>query len=267
MTLPEPFKVLLDDRGVSLPLTDEIRRLYGGGLSLPSQALYANFVQSLDGVVAISEVQSSGSVLSGKSPADRFLMGLLRATADAVLVGAGTLRDTPGHQWTAEDLFPELTPEWARMRASLAAAPKPRLALVTGTGSVDLEHPAIRAGAIIVTTIAGARRLVDVVPRNCEVKAFAGDRVPMAAVLAWLRERGYQRILSEAGPHVMGQLLAGNLLDDLFLTVSPVLAGRLGGGRLGLVEGIELLPDRRIEARLASARASADFLMLRYGLH
>ena len=264
--MPEPFQVLLDDRGISLPLTDELRRLYGGGLSLPSQALYANFVQSIDGVVAISDVESSGSVLSGKSPADRFVMGLLRATADAVLVGAGTLRDTPGHHWTADNVFPELKPEWTRMRKSLGVSPQPRLALVTATGAVDLEHPAVRAGATFVTTIAGARRLVDVVPTTCDVKAFAGDRVPMAEALAWLRERGYQRILSEAGPHVTGQLLAGDLLDDVFLTVSPVLAGRSGGGRLGLVEGVELLPRRRIEGKLASARASADFLMLRYRL-
>ena len=263
----EPFQVLVDDRGATLPLTAELRRLYGGGLSLPARALYANFVQSIDGVVAMTDVESSGPVLSGKNPADRFVMGLLRASADAVLVGAGTLRDTPGHHWTADHVFPELKPEWTRMRKSLGAAHQPRLALVTATGAVDLEHPAIRAGATFVTTIAGASRLVDMVPKNCEVKAFAGDTVPMAEALAWLRERGYQRILSEAGPHVTGQLLAGDLLDDVFLTVSPVLAGRIGGGRLGLVEGVELLPRRRVEAKLASARASADFLMLRYGLH
>lgn len=262
----EPLQVLLDDRGASLPLTDELRRLYGGGLSLPARVVYANFVQSVDGVVAMNDVQSSGSVLSGKSPADRFVMGLLRATADAVLVGAETLRDTPGHHWTADHLFPELKPEWTMLRASLRASPQPRLALVTASGSVDVLHPAIREGATFVTTTAGARRLADLVPKSSEVKAFEGDRVPMAEALAWLREQGYQRILSEAGPHVTGQLLAGDLLDDVFLTISPVLAGRDGGRRLGLVEGVELLPQRRIEANLDSARMSASFLMLRYGL-
>ncbi|MGI8610538.1 MAG: dihydrofolate reductase family protein [Candidatus Dormibacteria bacterium] len=262
----EPLAVLVDDRGDSLPLTDELRRLYGGGLSLPPTALYANFVQSIDGVVAMSEVASSGSVLSGKSPADRFVMGLLRATADAVLVGAGTLRDTPRHHWTADHIFPELTTEWTRLRQSLGTTDQPRLVLVTSSGLVDVMHPAIRAGATFLTTAAGAEILGDIVPESCEVKAFDGDRVPLTEALPWLREQGYQRILSEAGPRVTGQLLADDLLDDLFVTVAPVLAGRDGGGRLGLVEGVDLLPRRRVEGRLTSARASADFLMLRYTL-
>jgi riboflavin biosynthesis pyrimidine reductase len=262
----EALKVLVDDGGEALPLTAELRRLYGGDLSLPRPALYANFVQSIDGVVAMSQVDSSGSVLSGKSPADRFVMGLLRATADAVLVGAGTLRDTPNHHWTADHVFPQLSAEWASLREALGTTPQPRLILVSATGAVDVGHPAVRNGATFLTTAAGAGRLAEIVPKDGLVKAFDGSRVPMTEAVGWLREQGYERILSEAGPQVTGQLLKEGLLDDLFVTISPVLAGRDGSGRPGLVGGVELLPGRRVGARLSSARSGGDFLMLRYGL-
>jgi len=82
-----------------------------------------------------------------------------------------------------------------------------------------------------------------------------------------LRERGHARILSEAGPNVLGSLLADRLVDELFLTLSPVLAGRLAvGGRLGLVEGVELLPQAHVAGRLASVRRSESHLFLRYVL-
>ena len=264
--MPEALRELVSDAGEPLPLPPGLQQRYGGNLSLPARALYANFVQSIDGVVAMSEVESSGSVLSGKSPADRFVMGLLRASADAVLVGAGTLRDTPGHHWTADHVYPELKDEWAALRRSLGTTLQPRLALVTTTGALDVSHPAIRGGATILTTRGGAARLQPILPEGSVVQAFDGDRVALPEALAWLRAQGYERLLTEAGPRVTGQLVKDNLLDDVFVTVSPVLAGRDGGGRLGLLEGVELLPGRRIEARLASARAAGAFLMLRYSL-
>ena len=264
--MAEPLQVLVDDGGEPLPLGDELTRLYGGPLSLPPTALYANFVQSIDGVVAMAEADSSGSVISGKSPADRFAMGLLRATADAVLVGAGTMRDTPNHHWTADHVFPELQPQWRQLRAALGTSAQPRLVLLSASGAIDVGHPAVRGGATILTTRAGARRLGEIAPGDCEVRAFDSDRVPLREAFAWLREQGYARILTEAGPHVTGQLLREGLLDDIFVTQAPVLAGRDGGGRLGLVEGAAFLPKQRLAARLTSARRSGDFLLLRYTL-
>ena len=77
----------------------------------------------------------------------------------------------------------------------------------------------------------------------------------------------YYLILSEAGPHVFGSLLRAGLVDELFLTVSPLLAGRSGVSvRLGLVEGVDLLPTATVDARLLSARRSDSHLFLRYEL-
>jgi riboflavin biosynthesis pyrimidine reductase len=84
-------------------MPDVLERVYGG-LGFADEVVYSNFVESLDGVATLGSKPSAGSEISGRNPADRFLMGLLRAFADAVLVGAGTLRATPGHQWTAEHI-------------------------------------------------------------------------------------------------------------------------------------------------------------------
>jgi riboflavin biosynthesis pyrimidine reductase len=56
------------------------------------------------------------------------------------------------------------------------------------------------------------------------------------------------------------------LMDELFLTVSPVLAGRAAGARLGLVEGVELVPQTRVAGRLRSVRTHGSHLFLRYAL-
>ncbi|GAC1577229.1 MAG: dihydrofolate reductase family protein [Candidatus Dormibacteria bacterium] len=247
-------------------MPDRLRYLYGGDLSLPPDALYANFVQSIDGVVALPGVLSSGPAISGKNEADRFVMALLRACASAVLVGGATLRDTPRHHWTAEHIFPELAIEFAALRIALGLDPQPRLVVLTATGEIDLQHPAIKGGATILTTAAGGRRIRGIVPERSSLIDFPGDRVPLREAVSWLRAQGHGRILSEAGPHVMGQLVAEELVQDIFLTVSPILAGRHGPGRLGLVEGMAILPGRRVEPRLASGRAGGDYLLLRYSL-
>jgi riboflavin biosynthesis pyrimidine reductase len=63
---------------------------------------------------------------------------------------------------------------------------------------------------------------------------------------------------------VIGQLIAGGLLDEAFLTISPVIAGRKDGNRLGMVEGVELLPDRGAWGKLLSVRRHGDYLFLRH---
>jgi len=261
-----PLTTFLPDAGQVLPLPPRLREIYGGDLSLSEDDLYANFVQSIDGVVSVPGVVSSGSVISGKNEADRFVMALLRACASAVMVGGATLRDTPKHHWTAEHIYPDLAGDFATLRRSLGLEPQPRLVVLTATGEIDVNHPAVQGGATFLTSAAGGRRISELIPERSSIKAFPGDRVPLPEAIAWLREQGNSRILSEAGPHVMGQLVAGGLVADIFLTVSPVLAGRKGPGRLSLLEGMTLIPERRVEARLASGRTSGDFLLLRYTL-
>jgi riboflavin biosynthesis pyrimidine reductase len=264
-TLIEPFDVLFE---VDLPryrLPDDLEKIYGQ-IGFAAPILYSNFVMSLDGVVSLGSVSSAGSSISGKYQADRFLMALLRACAGAVLVGAGTLRATPGHHWTPEHVFPALEASFAELRRSLGLAARPRLVLFTASGKLDVSHPAVVDGATIVTSARGAQNLKGHLPDSCDIIEIGEREVDVAEALTKLRGRGYDVMLTEGGPHLTGELVKAGLLDEAFLTISPVVAGRDVEERLGMVAGVEFLPHREIWSRLASARRHGDFLFLRYDL-
>jgi riboflavin biosynthesis pyrimidine reductase len=205
-------------------------------------------------------------VISGRYPADRFLMALLRACADAVLIGAGTLRATPGHHWTPAHVFPDLASSFARMRNDLGRKPDPRLVVITGTGDLDVSHPAIAGGATVLTTPEVAGALRKKLPESCDVIEAGQAEVDISRAIDELRSRGLNLVLTEGGPHVMGELIEHGLLDEAFLTISPVVAGRMDDSRLGMVAGVELLPAAGVWGELMSARRHGDYLFLRYGL-
>jgi riboflavin biosynthesis pyrimidine reductase len=118
-----------------------------------------------------------------------------------------------------------------------------------------------------LTTVRAAADLRASVPDSSDVVAVNdGDAVDLEAAMATLRRRGCSVILSEAGPTLFAGLVAARLVDELFLTVSPLLAGRAAGARLGLVEGVELLPQTRVAGRLRSVRTHGSHLFLRYRL-
>jgi riboflavin biosynthesis pyrimidine reductase len=242
----------------------QLERIYGQ-LGFEARVIYSNFVSSLDGVVALGSTPSAGSAISGRNPPDRFLLALLRAFADAVLIGAGTLRGTPGHRWSPEHVHPDLAAEFHELRQMLGRQPHARLIVLTARGDLDLSHPALVDGATILTTTATARSLRGRLPKTCDViEVGESGLVDIGGAVAQLRSQGYDAILTEGGPHVLGELIDKNLLDEAFLTISPVIAGRAGEARLGMVEGVELLPGRGAWTRLLSARRNGDFLFLRY---
>jgi riboflavin biosynthesis pyrimidine reductase len=265
----EPLELLLGTAGrAALDLPDELERLYGGPLSLATPLLYSNFVETLDGVVAIHDEPRSNRLVSGGSASDRFVMGLLRACADCVLLGSGTLHGSPRSLWTPERAYPDGAEAFAELRRRLGLRPVPALAVLTATGGLEPEHPALVEEALVLTTERGAERSHGRLPEAVEIVPLPGDTaVEAAAAVGFLRGRGYARILSEAGPHVFGALLDAGLVDEVFLTLAPLLAGRSElGRRLALVEGHELLPDRTEQARLVDARRDGSHLFLRYAL-
>jgi riboflavin biosynthesis pyrimidine reductase len=264
-TLIEPFNVLYEAELPRYVLPDDLEKIYGR-IGFAEPVLYSNFVMSLDGVVSLGSVSSAGSSISGRDQADRFLMALLRACADAVLVGAGTLRATPGHQWTPEHIFPALAASFAELRTSLGLAARPRLVLFTASGKLDVSHPAVVEGATVVASARGAMNLKGHLPDSCDVIEIGEAEVDVVAALTKLRGRGYDAMLTEGGPHLTGELVKAGLLDEAFLTISPVVAGRDVEERMGMVAGVEFLPNRQIWSRLASVRRHGDFLFLRYDL-
>jgi riboflavin biosynthesis pyrimidine reductase len=244
-------------------LPSDLGERYGGPLGFPVPRLYANFVSSLDGVVALRATPASPSVISGRSEADRFVMGLLRACAQAVLIGAGTLRAEPDHLWTPEHIYPAAADAYALLRRRLGLPGRPLLVVVTASGEVDTDVTALESGALIVTTDRGAKVLGRSSPTSI-ARVGSGDAVELGAVVEELRMRGYGVILTEGGPKVVGQLARQRLLDELFLTISPMLAGRTSSeDRPGVVDGVDLVSPPHW-GELVSLRRHRSHLFARY---
>jgi riboflavin biosynthesis pyrimidine reductase len=249
-------------------LPSELVDAYGGPLGFDRPRLVANFVSTIDGVVAIPELAQSNKLISDGNESDRLVMGLLRAFADAVLIGSGTLRAAPGGSWTPERAHPPAADAFAELRRKLDRPPAPERVVVTGTASVPVSHPLFAEGALVLTTETGAAQLDGRLPEGSTILPLGdADTVDLGAALAALRSRGHELIVSEAGPRAFASLVRAGLVDELFLTVSPVVAGRgASNARLGLVEGFEALPTQRVESRLLSVRRDGGHLFLRYEL-
>jgi riboflavin biosynthesis pyrimidine reductase len=248
-------------------LPSPLGEIYDGGLTISDGTVYANFVGSIDGVVALEGgAAASGGIISGRNESDRFVMGLLRAFADAVLVGAGTVRAEGGKAlWTPDYIFPAAAEGFALLRQSLKRGKAPRLVIVTARGELDPSQRALQVGALVLTTMAAAPQLRKALPLASEVRAISdGESIGVDAIFDLLKSEGYRTILTEGGPHLFGQLVARNRVNELFLTVSPKLVGEQDRS-FGLIRGVEF--DRTFKgARLLSARRADSYLFLRYAL-
>lgn len=195
-------------------------------------------------------------------------MGLLRACADAVLIGSGTLHASPQTQWTAEHAYPPAAELYDALRRRRSVPPLPTLAVLSGSGKIDGSHPAFAQPAIVVTSKNGARNLLGILPATAEIASIGDDaHIGIPAAVRALRDRGHQLVLCEGGPTLLGALVSSEILDELFLTVSPRLAGRgASDERLSLIENAGLLPNRLLDGRLLSVRKAGSHLFLRYRL-
>src|SRR4029450_9452637 len=166
---------------------------------LPERVVYANFVASVDGIVAVPDRARSSALISGGDPGDRVLVALLRGCGDAVVVGAGTSR-AHGGPWTAENAYPDAAEHFAELRRKVGMDPTPTLVVVTGSGRLEGPGSKLR-GAIVATTARAAEDLRG--PASGAAKIWPigeADALEPAKVVAALYERGYRRILTKRGP-------------------------------------------------------------------
>jgi len=262
-----------DARGHRMPAA--LRERYGGDLLIPlhpdGPTILANFVSSLDGIVAYGTGDlAGGGLISGHHEPDRFVMGLLRALADAVLVGAGTLRGSSVHRWTVQHVHPASAALFVEWRRAMGLPANPTTVIVTGSGEIPLDHAGLNdpdIPVVIATSPKGAERLrSDRVGDHVTIEPIGtggpltGDDIRSISVV-----RSARVALTEGGPHLLGELVDADVLDELFLTVAPQLVGRAAPGRLGLVEGVAVPPEHGRWERLESVRRSTDHLFLRYG--
>jgi riboflavin biosynthesis pyrimidine reductase len=263
-------------------LPQGLRDLYDGDLQFPAVAaqrpyVIGNFVSTLDGVVSFKvKGRSGGSTISGSDPADRFIMGLLRASADAVVVGAGTVHDvSPEGLWIPEYTYPDAKHLYTDYRLDVLHKPAyPLVVVVSGSGRLELERAVFRTPAVrtvVITTPRGRDELVKAGASSLsslEIHALdaAGGTIDPLVMLQCLRSQfGAQIVLHEGGPALFGQFLEAEALDELFLTLSPQIAGRTASTiRPGFAEGTEFLPNGAPWLGLLSVKERGEHLYLRY---
>ena len=272
-----PLKTLFETkRGKVVPLPPRLARLYGSlrmPLSRAHPRVISNFVTTLDGVVSLNtRGHASGADISGFSAQDRMVMGLLRAIADVVIIGAGTLAADSLRLWTAAAVFPQLADEYRRLSKALGKSEAPLNVIVSGSGKLDLRLPVFVSGkvqALVVTTAEGAKQLLKRgIPDSVEVRAIgrSGSAISARAILDDVcRVHPSKLILVEGGPRLLGHFYAEHLVDEQFLTLAPQIAGRdIGDRRPSLVMGKTFAPGDALWGTLTDVRRGSSHLFLRY---
>lgn len=236
---------------------DDLAALYAYPASAPAPYwLRANMVSSLDGAATLGG-RSGG--LSGE--ADRHVFALLRSLADVILVGAGTVR--------AESYGPARPrtegAEWAWLREGLP--PSPPIAILSRSLNLGPTEPLLAqapgyARTIVITTQAAPPERRAALGRVTDVIVAGARQVDLRVAAGALAARGHRHILTEGGPHLLGQIIEAGLLDELCLTISPLLAGP-GAGRIVQSQSPQAgtgLPTLNLRHVLADQ----DYLLCRY---
>ncbi|MBN9101767.1 MAG: pyrimidine reductase family protein [Pseudonocardia sp.] len=221
--------------------TSELAEHYAYPDDLTAPWVRVNFVASADGAASVDG--TSGGL---GSDADKQVFGVLRELAEVVLVGAGTVR--------AEDY------RGARRNTAGRDTPPP-IAIVTGSADLDPGSKLLidtRVPPIVLTLgSAPADRRGRLTAAGADVVVL--DDLEPATLLAELGRRGLHRVLCEGGPSLFGDLVAAGAVDELCLTVAPLLAGGTAGR---IARGPEGSPAQPLT--LVGALEADGTLLLRY---
>ncbi|MBP2705651.1 pyrimidine reductase family protein [Microbispora sp. RL4-1S] len=210
--------------------------------------LRLNMVTSTDGAAWLKG-RSGG--LSGSG--DKRIFALLRGAADVIMAGAATVR--------TEGYGPVVPREsWGALREG--RPPAPPIAVVTRRLDLDLSGPLFTesqpyARTIVITTEAAPKDRREEAAAGADVIVAGEERVDLTAAVDELRARGLRHILCEGGPRVNAQLAAAGLVDELALTVSPVL---VGGDAARILNGVA----SRTPLELVQVLEEDAFLFCRY---
>lgn len=233
-------------------LTDaELEQLYDYPSGLEAPWVQVNFVASADGAATV-DGRSAGL----SHPADKRIFALGRDLADVVLVGAGT---------AVAERYAGIKPRELRTerRKARGLADLPPIAVVSNRCLLPPEVPLLTDTTVppIVLTCASAppERRNALAAAGADVVVVGDDTVHLPSALQELGKRGLRRVNCEGGPHLLASMIAHDLVDQLCLTVAPLLAG---AGAFRIAEGQQTEEPRRL--RLESVLHAEGFLLLRY---
>lgn len=237
---PDPGRIfeILFDAAEPSTIDDPAYGPYGN-LSFPGPPrnrpwIYTNFVQSLDGITTLLGKHASGGEIS-QSREDRWLMDLLRAHADGLLMGMNTLREEQRARGPDSRgiVFRVVEPELQNLRRKLGKA-RERNIFVTSAADLDLSRHKVFDGdivdAAILTSPSGAERLRAQGDQQhvAIIAAGEGDHFDLVRAMSKLREElGVRHLLCEGGPTLYGNLARADLVDEKFMTVSPFEVGQV----------------------------------------
>ncbi|HEX5618889.1 MAG TPA: dihydrofolate reductase family protein, partial [Solirubrobacteraceae bacterium] len=171
--------------------------------------VYVNMIMTVDGRTALD---GRSAALGGEADLETLLE--LRTQADAVLIGTGTLRAEGYARLVGNE-------ERRARRVDLGLADDPLAVLISRRFDIPWDAGLFQAADQPVLIYAGVEGDVPDVPAPVEVVALS-DATP-AAALADLRTRGVRAVLCEGGPTLFGTLVAAGLVDELFVTLTPLL--------------------------------------------
>lgn len=275
----EPFTLLFDDDvkdNTTLP--EALRAVYGGDWHVPETSerphIYSNFALSRDGRVSFNVPgHLGGDDVSGFNAHDRWLMALLRARADAVVVGDNTLRLEPEHLWTCEYIYPEAHQPFRELRKVERRKPCPLQVFLSFDGVFDADAAVFcqpDLDVLIATTARGVEAASGLdCAANVSVLELGQDSVDLRRLCAILTtDFGVNTLLCEGGPRVYGGFVSARLLDDEFLTLCPTVIGNPGlegdtKPRPGLIEGAAFSPDAPPKSVPTSLRRAGEHLFLK----
>jgi riboflavin-specific deaminase-like protein len=226
----------------------ELEAIYAYPDSLLRPYVRLNIVCSANGKVAVD-----GSSTGLASPADRLILGRLRWLADVILVGAGTVR---ADSYRGARSWEKLRAR-RRTRGQAETAP---IAVVTASADLDpdsaLFTDTFAPPLVLTVRSAPSRKVARLEKAGAEVHIVGDDRAEAGLIVSALESRGLYRILCEGGPPLFGDFIAADMVDDLCLTIAPVVGGT---GQISSGPPAGLLP-----MRLVSALADDDSLLMRY---
>ncbi|MBA2272452.1 MAG: RibD family protein [Actinobacteria bacterium] len=272
-----PFESLIEtppEAGAALP--PEFKAIFGGPWTIPPAGgdrpyVYINFATSRDGRVSFSMPgHSGGGDVTGFNAHDRWLMGLLRARADAILMGDNTLRTEPEHLWTPGHIFPEDEDAFNELHAAEKRRSPTLLVFLSLKGDIPSDAAVFGEDVevVIATTHLGAETAHKLKSATAQVDVLelGDDGVDIVRLMTMLRsDYGVERLLCEGGPRVYGSLLAAGQVDDEFIALCPIMIGDSPDGPHcpSLVEGVRFAPGRAPQSRIVGLRRADNHLFLR----
>ncbi|WP_308206682.1 pyrimidine reductase family protein [Paractinoplanes hotanensis] len=212
----------------------------------PSPTLRVNFIASADGAVTVGGL--SGGL---HGPGDKEIFDSLRMVCDALIVAAGTVQ--------AENYDAlRLTPAARQWRIAHGLPEFPLMVIVSGSLNLDPDQLIFSDAPIRPIVVTTTRADPSALTGIADVIAVGDDTVDCAAAVRELNARGAAQLLCEGGPHLFGALLDADLVDELCLTVSPLLVGG-GPGRISSGAATDPRP-----MSLRHVLTLEDMLFLRY---